>query len=284
MTVEVDLKIRPVILTDQRSLSNLMHTSSYVHRHLDWLYPLDWIGSSPFYVLESGGNIRAALACPPDPPRIAWVRLFVNHELPLQESWNALWARVKVDLSGKGRYTVAAIVLQDWFAGLLHGSSFVHYQDIVMLESDGRTSPNLSFPAHITIRTMLPGDLPTVARIDADAFQPLWQNSLFGLQQAYPQAAIASVAEKDGEVIGYQISTRNSLGIHLARLAVRPDKAGQGVGRALVMDLCKKVESQGISRLTVNTQSDNSTSLALYKKTGFRLTGETFPVYQFQVV
>jgi ribosomal protein S18 acetylase RimI-like enzyme len=35
--------------------------------------------------------------------------------------------------------------------------------------------------------------------------------------------------------------------------------------------------------LTVNTQSDNSASLALYRKIGFRETGERYPVYQLQV-
>jgi hypothetical protein len=36
-------------------------------------------------------------------------------------------------------------------------------------------------------------------------------------------------------------------------------------------------------RLTVNTQSDNASSLALYKKTGFLETGERYPVYELQV-
>jgi ribosomal protein S18 acetylase RimI-like enzyme len=36
-------------------------------------------------------------------------------------------------------------------------------------------------------------------------------------------------------------------------------------------------------RLTVNTQSDNAASLALYRKTGFHETGERYPVYQLPV-
>jgi ribosomal protein S18 acetylase RimI-like enzyme len=283
MTVDVDVKIRPVVLTDQQQLNHLIHSSRFVHRHLDWLYPLDWIGFPPFYVLESRGAILAALACPPDPPGISWVRLFASNDIPVQEAWNSLWGVVRRDLSSRGRCIVGAIVLQDWLAGLLHASSFLHFQDIVMLESDGKIPANLHYPDEVAVRTMLQVDLRAVAEIDAGAFQPLWQNSLFSLRQAYPQAAFATVAEKDGQVIGYQISTRNSLGIHLARLAVRPEKSGQGVGRALIMDLCQKVENQGLTRLTVNTQSDNSVSLALYKKTGFHLTGETFPVYQYQV-
>jgi ribosomal-protein-alanine N-acetyltransferase len=84
-------------------------------------------------------------------------------------------------------------------------------------------------------------------------------------------------------VIGYQLSTRNSLGVHLARLAVRPAVQGKGVGYALVADLIQQVRRRGISHLTVNTQSDNATSLALYQRMGFRETGERYPVYQLHV-
>ena len=148
-----------------------------------------------------------------------------------------------------------------------------------MLQCDPGIQDSYTLPANISIRPMLPGDLPCVARVDTMAFEPLWQNSLFALNRALPLAAVATVAELEGEIIAYQISTRNSLGMHLARLAVEPARKGQGIGSALVRDLCSQVGEQGISRLTVNAQSDNSVSLALYKKVGFQTTGESYPVF-----
>jgi hypothetical protein len=50
-------------------------------------------------------------------------------------------------------------------------------------------------PAGIRIRKMETADLPAVARVDEAAFLPLWQNSLSMLEQAFPQAVIATVAE-----------------------------------------------------------------------------------------
>jgi ribosomal protein S18 acetylase RimI-like enzyme len=38
-----------------------------------------------------------------------------------------------------------------------------------------------------------------------------------------------------------------------------------------------------VERFTVNTQSDNATSLALYKRIGFHETGERYPVYQRRI-
>ena len=284
MMVGADFQVRPAVLTDQRQIANLMHFSPFGHRHLDLRYPLDWIGTPPFYVLENQGQISAALACPPDPPLIAWVRLFVNSgKIPLQESWNMLWDVAHLDLARKNKTLIAAIVLQDLFSELLLASGFSHRQSIVMLEREEQANAEGILPPGFTIRSMLQYDLPLVADVDAAAFDLLWQNSLQALEHAYPQAVFPTVAEADGQMIGYQLSTRNPLGAHLARLAVRPAMQGRGVGRALVADLIRQTGRHGMDRLTVNTQSDNAASLALYKKIGFHETGERFPVYQLQV-
>jgi ribosomal-protein-alanine N-acetyltransferase len=284
MMVGGEVRVRPAVLTDQRQIANLMHFSSTIHRHLDWRYPLDWIGSPPFFVLEDHGQIISALACPPDPPCVAWVRLFVNSgKLSIDESWRTLWEVARLDLAHKDSYTVAAIVLQDWYHSLLINSGFSSRQSIVMLERAGQIPLDISLPAGISIRTMLQYDLPAVAEVDAAAFEPLWQNSLPSLELAYPQAVLATVAEADGQVLGYQLSTRNPLGAHLARLAVRPELQGRGLGSLLVADLIQQAERHGMYHLTVNTQSDNPASLTLYRKIGFRETGERYPVYQLQV-
>ena len=284
MMVGVGFQVRPAVLGDQRQIANLMHFSAYVHRHLDWRYPLDWIGTPPFYVLEHEGQISSALACPPDPPLVAWVRLFVNSgKIPIHESWERLWEVAYSDLIRNSQTIIAAIVLQDWLPALLLASRFTNHQSIVMLEREGQIPVKASLPQGVSIRPMLQSDLPVVAEVDASAFDLLWQNSFQALEHAYPQAVFPTVAEADGKVSGYQLSTRNPLGAHLARLAVRPAMQGRGVGRALVAELIQQTGRHGMSRLTVNTQSDNRASLALYNKIGFLETGERFPVYQLLV-
>jgi ribosomal protein S18 acetylase RimI-like enzyme len=84
-------------------------------------------------------------------------------------------------------------------------------------------------------------------------------------------------------VVGYQISTGSSAGAHLARLAVRKDAQGLGLGRALVGDLVHQMRKRNVDLITVNTQADNSASLALYQQLGFIRTGEEFPVLRFDV-
>ena len=155
--------------------------------------------------------------------------------------------------------------------------------EIVMLERNQKPGETAGPPEGISLRLMLPSDLPAVAEVDAAAFEPAWQNSLEALNRAFPQALLATVAETAQGLVGYQISTRNPFGAHLARLAVRPDVQRRGVGQALVEDLIRQLAGHGISRLTVNTQSDNRTSLSLYARTGFSETGERYPVYEYPI-
>ncbi len=200
MTPGADLKLRPAVLTDQRAIANLMHFSQQVHRHLDWRNPLDWIGTSPYYVLENDhGELTAVLGCPPDPPRVAWVRLFANAgKIPVQDSWKILFERVRADLTGKGKVMVAAIVLQEWSEGLFRSSEFSSRQSIVMLERNGGLPAEADLLAETAIRAMMPYDLPAVAQVDASAFELLWQNSLPALEHAYPQAMIATLYSATG--------------------------------------------------------------------------------------
>jgi ribosomal protein S18 acetylase RimI-like enzyme len=283
MILGADLRVRPAVLTDQRQITNLIHFSSQVHRHLDWRNPLDWIGSPPFLVLESHGQVVAALGCPPDPPYVYWIRLFANSgKIPVGEAWHLLWDKVQSELARLEQYISAAIVMQDWTRDLLINSGFASHQSIIMLERDGGIPTGVAAPSGVSIRAMMAFDLRAVAEVDASAFELLWQNALPTLERAYPQAAWATVAEIDGQVVGYQLSTRNALGVHLARLAVKPGLQGKGLGYELVAHLIQKAGQHGISHLTVNTQSDNMTSLALYQRMGFRKTGENYPVYQVQ--
>jgi len=126
-------------------------------------------------------------------------------------------------------------------------------------------------------------DLPRIEQIDHLAFVPIWLNSKESLRVAYQQAAVASVAEENGHIVGYQISTATAGGGHLARLAVTPSDQGLGVGSALLQDALSTFQRRGAHTVTVNTQKENFASLALYQKWGFTLTGEEFPIYQYSV-
>ncbi len=277
--------MRPAVPADQQKIADLIFFEPHIHRHLDWRTPLEWLGHSPYWLIEENGNVIAALACPPSPDSIAWIRLFAfASHLSGPLAWSPLWKAARDQLAQSGGATVAAIAVQQWFEAILVENGFMLSQHIVLLEwNDPFRITDASMLLNPHIRKMTADDLPCVVDVDAAAFEPLWQNSLDALSKAFSQAAYASVTEDGTDMIGYQLSTWNPQGAHLARLAVRPEAQGRGMGTALVNDLIVHMQRGGASRITVNTQMNNLASLALYQKLGFRRTGEQYPVYTFQV-
>ena len=282
----INTLVRPADPRDHQQLSNLIFFESRLHRHLDWRSPLEWLGAPFYWALEEDGQITAALACPTERDRIAWVRLFVySGRWSAESAWDIIWAAARQEIAQSGGAAVAAIAIQPWFQDVLAGSGFENHQQIVMLE--WRYQPSFASPSRapsgIRIRRMTEADLPEVERTDAASFDQLWQNPLETIHKAFSQALYATVAEDDQGILGYQLSTGGGQRAHLARLAVHPALQGKGAGRALLSDLFRYVTYAGISRLSVNTQNDNQPSLSLYQRMGFLRTGEEYPVYTFEV-
>jgi ribosomal protein S18 acetylase RimI-like enzyme len=277
---DTQLLIRDAVEEDRQKLSTLLHFELRIHRHLDWRSPLDWLGVSPFLVAEDQGRIIGALACPVDPPGVSWLQLFaVSTSRPVAELWNPLWLKALSMLEQRDQLILAAIPMHDWLVTLLKQEGFTLAHQVVVLQWGYDQPLERLEGLPVTIRPMQPGELEQIWRVDVASFQTLWQNSLPSLELAYHQSSIATVAEDETGIIGYQISTTSSMGGHLARLAVLPAYQGRRIGYALLNDLLRQFVYRGIFRVTVNTQSDNLASLKLYEKAGFERTGEKYPVY-----
>ena len=278
--INLHLRIRRAVVGDHRQISTHAFQESNTHRHLDWRPALEWLGDRNFWVLEDRGTVAAALACPEDPKDVAWIRLFTfSPHLSGSEAWSALWEFARADICDSNPFAeTSAIVTKNWFQSLLLGSGFEHRLSIVILELNiGNYSPRKT-TERISIRPMSESDLDEVVQLDREAFGSFWHNSADALRRARNQSVWSTVAEDAHGLIGYQISTGNPFGAHLARLAVRTEAQSRGVGSALIHDLIQNSETLVSGRLSVNTQSDNVASLMLYQKLGFIRTGESYPV------
>jgi ribosomal-protein-alanine N-acetyltransferase len=235
-------------------------------------------------LIEENSRALAALACPPDPLGIAWVRLFAfGGQVSALEAWFVLWDLAREDISRRGGAQVAVIAMHGWMRELMAHTEFDRPQSIVMLEWRGRPFLQPFLPSDVILRPMTASDLSAVELVDTDAFDPLWRISLENLRIAFSQATHATVIESRGRILGYQLSTGKPDGAHLARLAVRKEAQGFGLGAALVSDLIGQMRRRGAGTISVNTQNNNPSSLALYQKLGFTRTGEEYPVFQCSV-
>lgn len=282
MATPAVLALRKAQEEDRSRLANLLHFESHVHRHLDWRHALDWLGRHPFLVAEKSGRISAALACPPDPPSIAWLRLFaVSARITPAEAWKILWPAAQEHLAEKADQVVA-IPLQGWFNELLSASSFDHVHNVVVLEWQPEFEKSLLKQTEqaADVRAMRNEDLTGVHAVDNSGFPILWQHSLETIQMAFAHCSNATVIEIEGVIAAYQISTISNQGLHLARLAVHPKWQGRHFAQSLVLQLQTEISQMQSQKLTVNTQDINKPSLALYEKAGFEFTDESFPVFQ----
>jgi ribosomal-protein-alanine N-acetyltransferase len=130
----------------------------------------------------------------------------------------------------------------------------------------------------IDVRPARPEDLATLLALDERIFGPLWHKPAMHLEVALGRAFLFSVAEQDGQIVGYQWCERHERHGHLTRLAVPPEWEGQGVGTRLLTEALVALVQAGVSWITLNTQQSNLRSQMLYERHGFRTTDDRVAV------
>jgi ribosomal-protein-alanine N-acetyltransferase len=274
-------RIKQASMGDYEQIADFLNNHIHIHRHLDWISSLEWIGKQPFLLEIAQNSIIAMFCAVPDNEKVAWIRIFgVRHHKYVVPSWELLLSEAISQLRSMNINRLATLVLHPWFKKLVLYSEFEHLQDVIVLEWQGYLPEIEKQNDQIQIRHMQPEDLRAVTEIDHLAFSPLWQNTFEDFQKACGLSGIMTVATIKDQLVGYQISTNSAMGGHLARLAVLPEYQRMGIAFFLVHDLLEKFTRQECSKVTVNTQSDNKPSLALYHKFGFRKTAEEIPVYE----
>ena len=273
--------IRPAVVDDANAISKLMAFNDRAHRHLDWSTPIQRLGEQSYWVLEQDSSVQAALSCPEDPPGVAWIRFFaVQPGYSLNKTFHLLFDAVMNEYTQKPGMIVS-VAVQTWFLRLLMEQNFQLHQTIVVLQLDSLLAPVFQPDPKIRIRPILHEDLDEVTRVDHEAFDPIWRYSQQDIRSAFTNSTYSTIALRENDIVGYQISSSSPFNAHLARLAVTPSWQGKGIGKLLTSDMIRYFTHLGTEYITVNTQSDNTASLNVYKKLGFSLTGEKFPVMRY---
>ncbi len=267
---------------DAGTIVKLVSDAAFIHRHLDWTPLLDWINFSPFLLFENDDVLTGLLACPQDPVDITWIKCFAcdQHSNAVTVFKPMLDKIINENLINTD--FLFALGLQDWFIKLLEANHFVEFQKVVVLSHEIKLNPLLP-PVTALVRPMDLGDVEEIALLDRKSFESLWVISPQALKLAYLQSAHASVVEFDGKLIGYELSTASGSSAHLARIAVHPDHQHENIASNLVHNMISYFHRNNIFSITVNTQQENRSSQALYRKMGFNLTGEQYPIYQLRL-
>ncbi|MCP4672247.1 MAG: GNAT family N-acetyltransferase [Desulfobacula sp.] len=89
------------------------------------------------------------------------------------------------------------------------------------------------------------------------------------------QGTSSLVAEVDGKVAGYMISTTLYAGFGIKKSAwimaigVHPDYMGQGIGLKLARKICEIYQTKGVEHIYSSVRWDSTDVLSFFKKLGF---------------
>jgi ribosomal protein S18 acetylase RimI-like enzyme len=130
------------------------------------------------------------------------------------------------------------------------------------------------------VRPARQDDLARLIPIEQAAFAPRWRCSAETLALAWGKAATFTVAERQGEILGFQVSLASDQRAHLVRLTVHPAAQQSGVGARLLTDALARYAALNLKSVSLNTQSDNLPSQRLYAALNFRRVGSPLPVWE----
>lgn len=276
----------PLTAADHPDIERLFRRAGRRHLHLDWRTLEAWLPDPALccWVIHGRNAVQAMMGAtihtPPEGPAVAWLRFMVPaSQTDGDPSLEALWEALAADLRGRGVGLVGVLLLDGWISHLLTGWGFAEGNAVISMARRKGPLPDPPTPPLTTREVQGPVELDEIVRLDHAAFGPLWQYSRDTLAAAQRQSATFTRLERDGALIGYQLSTEHVGSAHLARLAVLPEEQGHGYGAMLIGEMARFFARRDIDLITVNTQEDNIRSQRLYVRLGFRMIGQRAPVW-----
>jgi ribosomal-protein-alanine N-acetyltransferase len=149
-----------------------------------------------------------------------------------------------------------------------------------------------------TIRTMEPGDVPTVAFIEQLSFPTPWPASSFMYEltrskQSFYYVLLRPIGDEstsseqrwrrwlrgvvgsseDDRIIGYMGFRIRGTEAHISTIAVHPDWREKGLGELLLLVAMEQAVERGGSVVSLEVRESNRVAQSLYRKYGFRFQG-----------
>jgi GNAT superfamily N-acetyltransferase len=141
---------------------------------------------------------------------------------------------------------------------------------------------NITEPAHPVQKIDTP-DWPTLAGVDRAAFAGFWRMNVAGLAEAMtatPKSTLLQIDEPGG-VAGYAIVGSQLTVSFLQRVAVLPERSGNGLGTALIRASMLWARGKGARTMVLNVRPENSRAAEVYAREGFVDNGAGLHVLRY---
>ncbi len=124
----------------------------------------------------------------------------------------------------------------------------------------------------ISIREMMPGDVPAITWIERSSFTAPWSETSF-YSEVYSRYSITRVAEFDGLIVGYVCVKQIVDECHLLDIATHPDYRKQGIATMLLNDVLGDLKEGSCRNMYLEVRASNFAAKKLYEKFGFKTAG-----------
>jgi len=121
----------------------------------------------------------------------------------------------------------------------------------------------------ITLRSMRRSDLDAVLRLEKALFSDPWPREMF-LHDFGKEDASCLVGVEGEAPICYGIAWLVRREFHIANMAVRRERQGEGIGSLLLDGMLDEARNRGCDTATLEVRFSNDRAIGLYRSHGFR--------------
>lgn len=129
-----------------------------------------------------------------------------------------------------------------------------------------------------TVRQMSADDVPEVHAIEVASYPFPWSAGIF--RDCLRAGYLCSVAELDGQCVGYALLSLAADEAHILNICIAPDYRCRGLGRRLMQFLFAQARQQGARTLFLEVRPSNLSAIRLYQSLGLQQVGVRRGYYQ----
>lgn len=130
--------------------------------------------------------------------------------------------------------------------------------------------PGKPIDAAVTVRDMLPADIPAVHELEVRLFPAdAWPLHMFVDELAQPETRRYLIAEAPDGIVGYAGLMCVEPIADVQTIAVVPEYEGRGIGSALLTELINEGRRRGAADVLLEVRADNPRAQQLYRRFGF---------------
>ena len=269
------ISVRPAVPKDLWTVLEKVLRSRYVYLGVGLDRLADHLRQADMLVLDEGAAGYGFVSAVVRPFQVAVITAAsVEPERKAAEYLALLLDELEREMRSRNVLSLAQVGYAPWLTNVLRLRGFLPRERIVTFEWF-RQEVTPQGDETVEISTACLEDLPQLVEMDRTLFGPVWHKGPWEFSVSFEQAFLFTIAKAKGRIVGYQWCDRVGEHGHLTRLAVDTAWQNQGIGTRLLTDTLRRLVRDGVTLVTLNTQSDNLAASRLYRRHGFMPLDET---------